>query len=121
MVVRGDHRARPHDVGGRPARVDGRGGFCSRATCRGSGGIPVFALFGTITPLFALLAQPHRGGRERLAATTAVDIAGIAVMTGFLYSRFMLAADIIGGDEVQLPTLAADRSRSSSRCWSSAA
>jgi len=31
----------------------------------------VFALFGGIAPLFALLAQPHRGTREPLAATTA--------------------------------------------------
>jgi hypothetical protein len=46
----------------------------------------VFPLFGTVTPLFALLTQPHRGPRDQLAATTAVDIAGIAVMTGFLYS-----------------------------------
>ena len=63
----------------------------------------VFALFGTITPLFALLTQPHRGSRDRLAATTAVDIAGIAVMTGFLYSRFILAADVLAGEKLQLP------------------
>jgi PAS domain S-box-containing protein len=62
----------------------------------------VFALFGTITPLFALLAQPHRGTRERLTATTAVDIAGIAVMTGFLYSRFVIAADAMSG-AMELP------------------
>src|SRR5262245_23147310 len=46
----------------------------------------VFALFGNVAPLFALLAQPNRGPRESLAATTAVDIAGLAVVTGFLYS-----------------------------------
>ena len=51
----------------------------------------VFALFGSIAPLFALLAQPHRGIREPLAATTAVDIAGLAVVTGFLYSFFITA------------------------------
>ncbi len=49
----------------------------------------VFALFGNVAPLFALLAQPHRGAREPLAATTAVDIAGLAVVTGFLYSFFV--------------------------------
>ena len=49
----------------------------------------VFALFGSVAPLFALLAQPHRGAREPLAATTAVDIAGLAVVTGFLYSFFI--------------------------------
>jgi PAS domain S-box-containing protein len=49
----------------------------------------VFALFGNVAPLFALLAQPHRGSREPLAATTAVDIAGLAVVTGFLYSFFV--------------------------------
>ena len=49
----------------------------------------VFALFGSVAPLFALLAQPHRGAREPLAATTAVDIAGLAVVTGFLYSFFV--------------------------------
>lgn len=51
----------------------------------------VFALFGGIAPLFALLAQPHRGVREPLAATTAVDIAGLTVVTGFLYSFFVTA------------------------------
>jgi PAS domain S-box-containing protein len=51
----------------------------------------VFALFGGVAPLFALLAQPHRGVREPLAATTAVDIAGLAVVTGFLYSFFITA------------------------------
>lgn len=51
----------------------------------------VFALFGAVAPLFALLAQPHRGLREPLAATTAVDIAGLAVVTGFLYSFFVTA------------------------------
>ena len=49
----------------------------------------VFALFGNVAPLFALLAQPHRGPRERLAATTAIDIAGLAVVTGFLYTFFV--------------------------------
>ena len=51
----------------------------------------VFALFGSVAPLFALLAQPHHGAREPLAATTAVDIAGLAVVTGFLYSFFITA------------------------------
>src|SRR5215510_522724 len=51
----------------------------------------VFALFGGIAPLFALLAQPHRGSREPLAATTAVDVAGLTVVTGFLYSFFVSA------------------------------
>ena len=51
----------------------------------------VFALFGGVAPLFALLAQPHRGAREPLAATTAIDIAGLAVVTGFLYSFFITA------------------------------
>src|SRR5262249_21194373 len=49
----------------------------------------VFALFGGVAPLFGLLAQPHRGTREPLAATTAIDIAGLAVVTGFLYSFFV--------------------------------
>jgi PAS domain S-box-containing protein len=56
----------------------------------------VFALFGNVAPLFALLAQPHRGVREPLAATTAVDIAGLAVVTGFLYSFFVTAPEAIG-------------------------
>ena len=54
----------------------------------------VFALFGAIAPLFALLAQPHRGAREPMTASTAVDIAGIAVMTGFLYSHFVVGSDL---------------------------
>jgi PAS domain S-box-containing protein len=53
----------------------------------------VFALFGAMAPLFALMAQPHRGAREPLAVTTAVDIAGLAVVTGFLYSFFVVAPD----------------------------
>jgi PAS domain S-box-containing protein len=53
----------------------------------------VFALFGGVAPLLALLAQPHRGVREKVAATIAVDIAGIAVLTGFLYSHFAAGAD----------------------------
>ena len=51
----------------------------------------VFALFGGVAPLLALLAQPHRGTREKVTATIAVDIAGIAVLTGFLYSHFAVA------------------------------
>jgi PAS domain S-box-containing protein len=54
----------------------------------------VLALFGSIAPLFALLAQPHRGPREPVTASTAVDIAGIAVMTGFLYSHFVVGSDL---------------------------
>src|SRR3989449_11382058 len=57
----------------------------------------VFALFGAVAPLFALLAQPHRGARERLAATTAIDIAGLAVVTGFLYSFFVTTPDTAAG------------------------
>ena len=53
----------------------------------------VFALFGGVAPLLALLAQPHRGVREKVTATTAVDIAGIAVLTGFLYSHFVVTSD----------------------------
>ena len=53
----------------------------------------IFALFGAIAPLFALLAQPHRGAREPLAATTAVDLAGLTVVTGFLYSFFVTAPE----------------------------
>jgi PAS domain S-box-containing protein len=54
----------------------------------------VFALFGAAAPLFALLAQPHRGSREAVAATTAIDLAGIAVLTGFLYSHFVVAPEV---------------------------
>jgi len=54
----------------------------------------VFALFGAIAPLFALLAQPHRGAREPITASTAVDIAGIAVITGFLYSHFVIGSEL---------------------------
>src|SRR5436190_4909444 len=56
----------------------------------------VFALFGNVAPLFALLAQPHKGRREPLAATTAVDIAGLAVVTGFLYSYFVTNTEPTG-------------------------
>jgi PAS domain S-box-containing protein len=56
----------------------------------------VFALFGSVAPLFALLALPHRGVRESSAATTAVDIAGIAVLAGFLYSYVVMGLDMSG-------------------------
>ena len=56
----------------------------------------VFALFGASAPLFALLAQPHRGAREPIAPTTAVDIAGIAVLAGYLYSYVVMGADTGG-------------------------
>jgi len=62
----------------------------------------VFALFGGVAPLFALLAQPHRGAREPLAATTAVDIAGLAVVTGFLYSFFVTAPPTPGTNPLLL-------------------
>jgi PAS domain S-box-containing protein len=54
----------------------------------------VFALFGAAAPLFALLTQPHRGSREAMTSSTAVDIAGIGVMTGFLYSHFVVGPDL---------------------------
>jgi PAS domain S-box-containing protein len=57
----------------------------------------VFVMFGTAAPLLALLAQPHRGTREGAAATTAVDIAGIAVVTGFLYSYLTTAGESVAG------------------------
>ena len=50
----------------------------------------VLALFGTTAPLLALLAQPHLGSRTHAAATTAVDIAGIAVFAGFLFSYVIM-------------------------------
>ncbi len=55
----------------------------------------VFALFGGVAPLFGLLAQPHRGVREPATASTAVDIAGIGVMAGFLYSHFVLGPGLV--------------------------
>ena len=54
----------------------------------------VFILLGGVTPLFALLAQPHLGSRKVLAPTTAVDIAGLAVLIGFLYSHFATASAV---------------------------
>jgi PAS domain S-box-containing protein len=63
----------------------------------------VFALFGAVAPLLGLLAQPHRGSREAVTATTAVDIAGIAVMTGFLYSRFVMGPDLTPMTAQQAP------------------
>ena len=54
----------------------------------------VFALFGTVAPL---LAQPHLGSRERVAATTSVDIAGIAVFAGFLFSYVTIGLAVAPG------------------------
>jgi PAS domain S-box-containing protein len=67
------------------------------------GWFTVFALFGAVAPLFGLLAQPHRGSREAVTATMAVDIAGIAVMTGFLYSRFVIGPDLAPVTAQQAP------------------
>src|SRR5258706_2565875 len=53
----------------------------------------VFALWGGAGPLAGLPAQPPRGAREPLAATTAIDIAGLAVVTGFLYSFFVTGGE----------------------------
>ena len=58
------------------------------------GWFTVFALFGAVAPLLGLLAQPHRGSREAVTASMAVDIAGIGVVTGFLYSRFVIGPDL---------------------------
>jgi PAS domain S-box-containing protein len=63
----------------------------------------IFALFGSVAPLFALLAQPHRGAREPLAATTAIDIAGLTVVTGFLYSFFVTVRDSTAGTTAAAP------------------
>ena len=57
----------------------------------------VFVLFGTAAPLLALLAQPHRGAREKEAATVALDIAGLAVVIGFLYSYLVMVQDLAAG------------------------
>ena len=66
----------------------------------------VFVLFGTAAPLLALLAQPHRGAREKVAATVAVDIAGLAVVIGFLYSYLVTAQDLAAGPaEARAPAL----------------
>jgi PAS domain S-box-containing protein len=67
----------------------------------------VFVMFGTAAPLLALLAQPHRGSGESVAATTAVDIAGIAVLTGYLYSYLVTSEDLIStsGHELSLALL----------------
>ena len=72
-----------------------------------AGWYTVFALFGAVAPLLGLLAQPHRGSREAVTATTAVDIAGIAVMAGFLYSRFVIGPDLtpMSGQRASLPLL----------------
>ena len=87
----------------------------------------VFALFGAVAPLLALLAQPHRGAREPMMASTAVDMAGIAVMTGFLYSHFVVGADLaplasqrgVGAARVAagVPAVSGVRGASPSRRW----
>jgi len=66
----------------------------------------VFIMFGTAAPLLALLAQPHRGAREKAAATTAVDIASVAVIAGFLYSYLVTTEDLAAGQAAShLPVL----------------
>ena len=92
MAVLGDARARAVDVGISVV------GWSVDEMLLGNesswlGWHAVFALFGGVAPLLALLAQPHRGPREKVTATIAVDIAGIAVLTGFLYSHFAVASD----------------------------
>jgi two-component system NtrC family sensor kinase len=48
-----------------------------------------FSLSGGVAPLLALLARPQRGPRHGALATTAVDIAGFAIITAFAYAYFI--------------------------------
>ncbi|MGH9312042.1 MAG: hybrid sensor histidine kinase/response regulator [Vicinamibacterales bacterium] len=49
-----------------------------------------FSLCGGVAPLLALLARPHLGPRHGALATTSVDIAGFALLTGFAYAYFII-------------------------------
>jgi PAS domain S-box-containing protein len=49
-----------------------------------------FSLCGGVAPLLALLARPHLGPRPGALATTAVDIGGFALLTGFAYAYFII-------------------------------
>ena len=111
MAVLGDDRARPRHVGARADRMGGRR-TDARPRRRGWRGRPCSRCSAASRRCSRLLAQPHRGAREPLAATTAVDIAGLAVVTGFLYSFFITAPT---------STVAADRVGAAAGRWSSSA
>src|SRR4051812_10012163 len=51
----------------------------------------ILQLCGSALPLIALVAWPHRGARDENALTTAVDIAVLVFLTGFLYWCLIIA------------------------------
>jgi len=55
----------------------------------------VLQLFGSMAPLLALMARPQRGTREADVPVLALDIVGIAVVAGFLYSFFVVAPGMV--------------------------
>jgi PAS domain S-box-containing protein len=54
----------------------------------------VFSFCGGAAPLIALLARPHRGARRNAYAVTAIDIATVAVVVGFVVTYFILIPHI---------------------------
>jgi PAS domain S-box-containing protein len=61
----------------------------------------VFSLSGTIAPLIALLARPHRGVRSHAVATTAADLAAYGLLAVFVYCYFVLVPSLIPGAELR--------------------
>src|SRR5262245_5654898 len=51
----------------------------------------ILQLCGSALPLIALVAWPHRGGQGESAVTTAIDIAVLVSLTGFLYWCLIIA------------------------------
>lgn len=56
-------------------------------------------LCGSMMPLFALLAAPHRGERRYTASTTALDIYGVTFLFGFLCWALIIAPGLAPGGE----------------------
>jgi hypothetical protein len=55
----------------------------------------MFSLAGGIGPMIAVLARPHRGVRKEATAAVAVDLAGWALLAGFIYAYFIMVPSVV--------------------------
>ncbi|MDE3156664.1 MAG: PAS domain-containing protein [Acidobacteriota bacterium] len=60
----------------------------------------ILQLFGSLAPVLALLARPQAGVREDDVAPISLDIVAIAIVTGFLYSFFIVAPSFASSQQV---------------------
>jgi PAS domain S-box-containing protein len=55
----------------------------------------VVQLCGSVLPLIALVAQPHKGPRTETAATAAIDVCALACLAAFLYWSLIIAPGMV--------------------------